>query len=422
MAGGPALFLALSGFGCGDDSDCKGDACKTPAGGSGGGGGGLVCPDSGVYHGPWALHTDDTSTLVRWDACKPSKTSITVAREGSSDAPITFDGAETPANVTTDYGVIDTLPRDWPGTYYTTEVALSGLSPSTCYTYALDADATHTGRFCTARASGETFRFMAIGDTNPGLGSTDGTLDASLPFDPDFIVHLGDIQYYSSIVDTWSAWFDRMQRMLAQGGFFPVIGNHESENDTELGDYYTRLFGGAGFDGQLEYYRFESGGVWFFSIDTELELTPQSPQGAWLATSLADAKAQPGFRFSVVSMHRPFLTCGDTGDQPDWRAAFEPVFIENGVLLVLAGHMHGYERFEVPGLTYVVSGGGGGVLGDVDANVATRPDLAALRVVGKKEYNALLVEVGPTGFDATVVNDAGETIDAFTHAIPAPPD
>ncbi len=419
-----ALFLGLSvaclSVACGDGAECKGSACPTTTSsstGSGGSGGGLVCPASGVYHGPWSLHVDTSSALVRWDACKPSDATLSLVSEAGGDA-MTVQGTQTAAEVTTDFGVITTLPRDWPGTYYLTEVNASQLQPGTCYKYSLGADATLGGRFCTARPSGQGIRFLAIGDTNPGLGSTEHTLDATLPFHPDFIVHLGDIQYYSSIVDTWSAWFDRMQRLLSAGAIFPVVGNHESENATEFGDYYTRLFGGAGFDGPLEYYRYESGGVWFFSLDTQQELTPNSPQGTWLAKELADAQKQPGFRFSVVTMHRPMLSCGDADSHPDWRATFEPIFLATGVKLVLAGHMHGYERFEVQGLTYVVSGGGGGLLGDVDMNLTTRPEEAKIRVVGKREYNALLVEIGPTSITANAVNDQGVTIDSFTHPTP----
>lgn len=418
----PFLALALLSLACGNGGECtNGPSCATSSsastGGSGGGGGGRVCPESGVYHGPWSLHVDETSAVVRWDACKPSDASLTLVPEAGG-APVVLMGAQTESDVTSDYGVITTLPRDWPGKYWLTEVSVPSLQKDTCYKYTLGADPTQGGRFCTARSVGKPFRFLAIGDTNPGLGSTEHTLDASLPFDPDFVVHLGDIQYYSSIVDTWSEWFVRMQRLLSAGAFFPVIGNHESENPTEFGDYYTRYFGGAGFDGQLQYYRYESGGVWFFSLDTEDPLTPSSPQGTWLAASLADAQQKPGFRFSVVTMHRPILSCGDADSHPEWRTAFEPVFLARGVKLVLSGHMHGYERFEVPGLTYVVSGGGGGLLGDVDMNVATRPDEAKLRVVGKREFNAVLASVGATGLDATVVNDQGQTIDTFSIASP----
>src|SRR5262249_14019918 len=148
------------------------------------------------------------------------------------------------------------------------------------------ADKSYAGRFCTARAPGDAIRFMAIGDTNPTLGDhTRNVLARTLPKNPDFIVHGGDIQYYASGFETWASWFPIMQPMLSAGAFFPAIGNHDSgqsENPDEYEQYTRRFFGNAGFDGTDAYYRFESGGVWFFSVDTEQDLTPQSAEGQWL--------------------------------------------------------------------------------------------------------------------------------------------
>ncbi len=48
-------------------------------------------------------------------------------------------------------------------------------------------------------------------------------------------------------------------------------------------------------------------------LDTEDSLAPGSEQTAWLEAELADASAQPGYRFSIVDFHKPWVTCGDTG-------------------------------------------------------------------------------------------------------------
>src|SRR5262249_32845991 len=155
-----------------------------------------------------------------------------------------------------------------------------------------------------------------------------GDLMYSLPKNPDFTFHGGDIQYYDSGLETWASWFPVMQPMFAQGGFFAAVGNHELEQPTEYADYYQRYFGGAGFDGPGDYYRFQSAGIWFFSLDTEDALDPGSAQGAWLIKELADAATQPGFRFSIIMVHKPFVTCGDTGDNPMLRALLEPFFLQ----------------------------------------------------------------------------------------------
>jgi hypothetical protein len=297
------------------------------------------------------------------------------------------------------------------------QAVLTTLSPATCYTYQLVQDATKKGRFCTARASGDPLTFWHVGDTNPGFGPyAAGDLQYLLPHDPDFTLHGGDIQYYDSGLETWASWFPVMEPMLAQGAFFPAVGNHESETPTEYIDYSTRFFGGAGFDGTLNYYRFENAGVWFFSLDTELPISVGSDQGNWLVQGLADAASQPGFRFSIVYMHRPLVTCGDTGDDPVDRAELEPIFQQYKVPLVFQSHMHGYERFVFPNITYVTSAGGGGAIGDVNAN--TQRSYCGQRVASGGYRFGVLMQLGPSGLSGTTISWQGQVLDTFT--IPQP--
>lgn len=386
------------------------------SGGSGGSASQIECPASGVYHGPWSLKFDETSAIVRWDACNPGDVAITLTPE-EGGAPRVVEGTQTEAVLTTVHDLLD-IPPDLPGTYYTSEVALTGLTPGACYTYEIVADPSKSGRVCAAEPSPGPLRFMAIGDTNPAIGPTEEVLTHVLARSPDFVVHLGDIQYYSSVLDSWSQWFISMQPMLSSGAFMPSIGNHESENATEYIDYYDRLFADAGFDGTRKYYRFQSGGVWFFALDTEQDLAPNSEQGIWLVQMLEDAASQPGFRGSVVYMHRTLITVGDAGSDPGLRALLEPVFIEHGVRLVLAGHMHGYERFLSNGLTYVTSGGGGGLIGNVDENVEERPEEAALRVASAAAFHAMDFQVTADSIEGAAVDETGTEIDAFSIALP----
>lgn len=421
----PTLLLG-SLAACGDDV-CDGQACAGAGGAggstnattsSGGSGGGIDCPASGVYHGPWVQKVDGTSAVIRWDACAAGDVAAEIVPEGGG-ATIDATGAQTEAQVTTDYHGLNGVPPDYPGTYWLSEVPVTGLQPATCYTYSIVAEPSRGGRFCTARPSGDTFSFMAIGDTNPAIGPTEEMVAGLLESQPDFVLHLGDIQYYSSLLDSWSQWFISMQPMLSGGAFQPCIGNHESENDTEFFDYYDRLFADGGFDGTRRWYRFESGGVWFFSVDSESEFTAGSPQGDWLAASLADAKAKAGFRGSVVYLHRPVISVADGGNHPEWRAEWEPVFVQEGVVLVLSGHMHGYERFVTDNmLTYVVSGGGGGLIGNVDENVTTYPDDAALRVASEAKFNAMRIDVGAATLDGAAIDENGAVLDSFSIPLP----
>lgn len=389
--------------------------------GTGGAGGqkGLVCTAPSITKGPWALHVDGTSGKIRWEACAPGTPADVTLEPEDGGAPFTVTAVESTVVLENTYPapLDSTAPPDWAGTYYMHEATVTGLAAGKCYGYTLAADAARNGRFCTAKPSGDPLRFMVIGDTNPALGSTKRTLEHNLPEKPDFTLHGGDIQYYASTLETWALWFPIMQPMLSAGAFFPAIGNHESEKSDELSAYALRFFGGAGFDGGDTYYRFENAGVWFFSMNTELPLEPGSEQGVWLAQNLADVASKPGFRFSVIYFHKPFRTCGDTGDNESAYTFFEPLFLQYKVMFVFQAHMHGYERFELPdGMTYITSAGGGGVITNIDENIE-RP-YCVDRVKAGKWYHAMIMDVGATSVTGKVIDDQGVVQDTFTKPIP----
>lgn len=389
------------------------------SGGSGGEGGGFTCAAPFVTKGPWVLGVDDGHALVRWEACDDAANPDVHFMEEAGGAEQIVTSISVPITLETTYTapLNKNAPPDAAGTYYTHEAQLEGLEQGTCYAYFLAADPDRKGRFCTSRAPGEDFTFLAIGDTSTSLGHTEGILSATLAEEPELTIHGGDIQYYDSGLETWASWFPVMQPMFSRGAFFPAIGNHESEKSDELSEYALRFFGGAGFDGGETFYRFQTGGVHFFSLNTEEDIGQGSAQATWLEANLVDAAAQPGFRFSVVYFHRPILTCGDKGDDLSAQAFLEPIFLANGVTLVLQAHMHGYERFELAnGLTYMTTGGGGGILGDIDENEG-RP-YCVDRVAKARAFHAVVFDVGAATLTGTAIDERGAVIDTYVKAVP----
>lgn len=385
---------------------------------------GLPCDTTGLSKGPWVLHVDGTSAVVRWESCrKGTPLGVTYAPEGGGGAKKMATANESAFVVLQTIKVFnaDATP-DFAGTWYMHDAALTGLSPGTCYTYGLQADATVSARFCTARNPGDTVRFFAIGDTNPGLGfSTRDVLQHAVPLGFDFAVHGGDIEYYDSVVETYAYWFELMPSLLRGGAFLPAVGNHDSDDQSgEPSDkweqYTDRFWGGAGFDGTDEYYAFNTGGVWFLTIDTELPFDPGSPQFTWVQSELAKAAASPGYRFSILYLHRPFLTCGDSGDKTVELAGMQPLFTKYKVPMVLQAHMHGYERFEIPGLTLVTVGGGGGAI--QDPNLNTSRSYCNQRVVSGPWYHAAVCEIPPGQLSCKIIDDQGNIRDTFTKVVP----
>jgi hypothetical protein len=405
----------------GSTSGSGGSSTSAGTGGTGGSGGSMPipCDASGVSKGPWSLAVDGSTAKIRWEACRAGNDGDLVYAPEAGGADSMVSSTEAPFTISDTYTapLAPNATPDYAGTWYMHEVELSGLLPATCYSYHLHADPNKLGRFCTARAPGDPLTFMSIGDTNPGIGPyAAGDLMYALPHNPDFTLHGGDIQYYDSGLETWASWFPVMEPMLAQGPFYHAVGNHESEKPAEYQDYDMRFFGDAGFDGTAEYYRFQSAGVWFFSVDTELPLDPGSEQGGWLVKSLADAMTQPGFRFSVVWMHRPLVTCGDSGDNPDARAKLEPIFLQNKVIAVIQAHMHGYERFDFGNITYLTIAGGGGRIGDPDQNVSR--SYCDKRVVSGGIRHAAIFDVTADGMDGTIIDYEGNIADSFTLSAP----
>jgi hypothetical protein len=417
------LALPLSLCAAGACGSSKNEAA--PA--DGGAEGGVPCDATGISKGPWSLHVDTTSVVVRWEACRTGTAPGLTYAPQSGGASHHATSRETPFVVDKTIKALNTAASpDYSGTWYMHEASLTGLSPGTCYAYRLDADGTAPldhGRFCTAHNSGDTFKFLAIGDTNPALGSsTTNVLDHVLPVGFEFTVHGGDIEYYDSIVETYAIWFQLMAPLLREGAFMPAIGNHDG--DTQGGEpsnkyeqYTQRFWGGAGFWGSDTYYGFSNGGVYFFTLDTEDPIDPSSVQFQWLANQLDQASQQPGYRFSVLYLHRPFLTCGDTGDDPATLMQMQQqLFTPYKVPLVIQAHMHGYERFEIPGLTLVTAAGGGGAIGDVNAN--TSRSYCSERVASGAFFHGDVFTVSPGMISMQAIDDQGKIRDSFTHAVP----
>lgn len=377
---------------------------------------GVPTCDLAVSKGPWVVAASATTAKVRWESCRSGGGALFLSPEAGGGKQ-RFDSTVRDTQVTTTNDVPLRMTADWAGTYFMHEVALTGLTEGTCYSYELEPDSTAKGRFCTARAAGATFKFATLGDTNPGFGDITVLQDKTYTTEvPDFTIHQGDIQYYSSGLESYGYWMEKMRPMLRTGAFFPSIGNHESEKPNERTEYVERFWGNPGFDGNSDYYRFQWGGVWFFALNTEIAMDDKSPQGLWLQEKLADATTQPGYRFSVIFMHRPFVTCGDMDENDALRARYMPLFTKSNVKLVVAGHMHGYERFEMDDVTWLTSAGGGSLLGDVDKNI-TRAECVNRKSSGKF-WNASVITVKPGEIDGVTYDDKGTLRDTFSRLVP----
>jgi len=388
-------------------------------------------PDDSPLKGPWVQQPNTSAVTVRWEsALAPPSAAIEAVAEGGGDT-LSFMGASRETVTQLSYGIGSPIVShpDVPGTYFVNEVELTGLTPATCYTYTIVGWPTHGGRFCTMHERSDhatPIRFYVIGDTSPGVMGTLRLVSAAQPETTEFTVHVGDLQYYSTLIESQQLWFNLMQPLLSANAFLPCVGNHEiDEVDHEYVDYYERLFTPAGRNGNDRYYHYDTGGVWFFSLSSEHDIDAGSEQLEWFETELAAAEADPDYRFSVVYVHRPLYSLGDYRPRDSLRAVLLPILETHRIPLVLSGHNHAYERFEYPDTTHIVSGAGGFVDTSVDQGVADAPDDAMHREASGVFLQSMILEIvqNTAGEDVVrgeALDDMGMVRDSFERVVSPP--
>lgn len=169
------------------------------------------------------------------------------------------------------------------------------------------------------------------------------------------------------------------------------------------------------------------------ALDSDAPLTPGSEQRAWLEAQLEGLS--PRVQVVLLVMHHPPIADpivgGGSGDhrvRPNEEALAtylaETAGHLSARLVVAAGHIHNYERFEQAGVTYLVSGGGGARPYEVARSAADRYQDPAF-----PNYHYLRFELRPRTLvgqmmrlalkpDGTPIPDSFEEKDRFEISLP----
>lgn len=384
------------------------------------------------YKGPFVMQPTTTSVVVRWESgLEPAHVEVDYVPEaGGTMQTATGSARLTPVQLSY-FGA--RMHPDIPGDYWMSEVPITGLTPATCYTYTIAGYPDDGGRFCTMHEPTDhttPIRIYAIGDTSPAVQNTLRILSHTDPASDEFTIHVGDLQYYSTVVESQQLWFELMAPLLRANAFMPCEGNHESEIDHELDDIYARLFDHPGDVADTTWwFHYETGGVHFVSLSTERDVSVGSEQWNWFQATMDRIEAEPGYRFTIVYFHKPLYGVASYAPDIGNRTALEMILTTHRVPLVLAGHMHNYERFQVGNITHVTTGSGGfsDPAATIDDLVDTFPTDAALRVASGAFFEAMQIEIVPDpgvpGGDviqARVLDDMGMERDTFEIHVPAP--
>lgn len=215
-------------------------------------------------------------------------------------------------------------------------------------------------------------RLVVIGDYGSAGPAEQQTAELVHSLHPDFVLTTGDNNYPLGGADTidqnigqyFADFIFPYQGTYGSGArhnqFYPVLGNHDwYTNDAAAYLAYFTL------PGNERYYDVVLGDVHFFALDSDERepdgVSATSVQALWLKRALAASKSA----FKIVAMHHPPYSSGPHGNTNymQWPYA------EWGADLVLGGHDHCYERLNIDGITYLVSGLGGASLYSFDAPV-----------------------------------------------------
>ncbi len=388
------------------------------------------CEPKPVIRGPWAVGLYATEAEVRWETAEDGCGGLRFAPDDSTAWLGALASTATAFERTLEVGTGVLEQPDLPGTSYLHRVRIQNLQPNHCYTYEISQEVTsHKGRFCTAAQQvDETTTLALIGDTNPALGHTELLYEPIAAARPRAILHLGDIQYYESVIETWSAWHTRTQPLLATAPILPVVGNHEFEgvgaqagqeqaDQTEYREYFLPLWGGHGHPKLGNNFAVRIAQVLYIFADSEsLDGTRiWDEKGAlWLQKTLTEAEAKPEHAFSVLLFHRPVYTRSKYSAGVSRRDQLTNLLAGHRVPLVLAGHAHCYERFEVMGRTFVVSGGGGALphrcdLPHDDSTIAA--ELESLQRVHRTAYHWVKLSQTSAGLAGQAIAEDGPVLD-----------
>lgn len=280
----------------------------------------------------------------------------------------------------------------------------TGLKPATVYEYTVPGHDDLKGTFKTPPPAGQPFEFVVYGDTRTRHDVHRKVIQAVLQYaHPDFVLHTGDLVADGADPALWPTFFDIERDLLRQTAFFPSLGNHERN----ARNYYDLLQ----VPGD---YSFNWGNAHFSVLDTDINSLGSSDaarqeswkqQTAWLED---DLRKNQRADFRIVFGHHPPMTAVSNrqGANPHMTALI-PMFEQYHVNAAFFGHDHNYQHYLKDGIHYVITGGGGAPLYDVD-----KPPVDIVQKVVRTE-NFVRVQVEGRTMRVTALAPDGAKLDSF---------
>ena len=183
---------------------------------------------------------------------------------------------------------------------------------------------------------------------------------------PAFLLISGDLVANGGDASQWKV-FDSETAPLREAGIkiYPALGNHDLRGDlpVALSNYFQRFPNLQ----DSRYYSVRAANVLVLTLDSSLD-QPGGQERQWLDKQIDSLPKD--VEFVIVQLHHPPLTRSRDsmmggGHSPRPTEEDMAKFLESrqsktrARFVVVAGHVHNYERYEEGGVTYITTGGGG---------------------------------------------------------------
>ena len=302
------------------------------------------------------------------------------------------------------YGVSPDLEFAMNETEETTQhqILIEALSPNTTYFYKV-GDGNYWTRvytFKTLETDPEDVKFCLWSDTQPPGSQYRRVFEQMNKREMDFWVQSGDLVSTGGSMDQWESYLRTIRPLSSQVAFMPVSGNHEYYGEpSDQNVNFQEVFA---LPGSESTYGFIVDNVLFIALNTQESSlwsdghAVKPEDWAWANQTLFENYLNVDW--IILYCHYPPYTSSWVS-QPVYDDIV-PLAEKYDVDAVFTGHIHNYERFDVPNgqtlnssnISYWVMGGGGGNLGSL------RDEQDPFSQVYSSQYHYLHTTINDTAF------------------------
>jgi len=269
---------------------------------------------------------------------------------------------------------------------------MTNLQPSTTYYYHVGGpnsgwSATYSFTSSPVVGANYPYKVGVMGDLGQTMYSNN-TIYHVLQANVDVSVLVGDLSYADSTFHLWDSFGRMLSGLTSSVPLMTAMGNHELEIAVPPTVSYDTRYRGMPSQNGPEFYSFESGPLHMIALNSFGIYSVNSPQYNWLLQDLAqvDRTKTP---WVCVMLHAPWYNSNTqhTTDGQPMRETLEQILYDNKVAMVLAGHVHAFERtfsvynntLDASGITFVTIGDGGSPEGLYKNWINPQPEWSAVR-------------------------------------------